>query len=162
VRPDRQEAAVRVERQLGLGDRIAAVLVGQEALGPLVAPLDRAAERARGVQRRDVFRIGRRLHAERAADLAGQHLEPVGLDAHDLGEAAAEPERALTADPQDKAPGLVVISRQSGARLHRRHGHPAVDHAQPGHVRRLGEVRGDRVTVAERPVERRVRRRFGV
>ena len=47
----------------------------------------------------DVFWIGCRLHAERAADVVGKDAQTVGLDPEQvLGERAAQAEYALAAD----------------------------------------------------------------
>ena len=80
--PQRQELALGVERELGGLLVVAAVVVGDEAAGALVGPFHRAAELLRGVQDADVFRIDLRLHAERAADVAGQHVHLVGRGLH--------------------------------------------------------------------------------
>jgi hypothetical protein len=56
-----KEIASLVEGKLGVDDGAAPLLIQQEAVGALVAPFDRAAERARRVQDRDVFGIGRGL-----------------------------------------------------------------------------------------------------
>ena len=56
-----KEIASLVEGKLDVDDGAAPLLIQQEAVGALVAPFDRAAERARRVQDRDVFGIGRGL-----------------------------------------------------------------------------------------------------
>ena len=153
----REEIARLVERQLALDDRAAPLLVGQEAVRALVAPFDRAAERPRRVQDRDVFGIGRRLHAERAADVVGEHPQPLGLDLEQvLGERAAQAEHALAADVQGEAPALGVVVGDGGARLHGRDHHPIADQPHPGDVGGRGErlLRG--LVVAEAPVEAEV------
>ena len=46
LHPQRQDLAVLVERQLGVGDVVAAVRVGQEGLGAVGGPLHRPADLA--------------------------------------------------------------------------------------------------------------------
>ena len=92
--PHGEEAAVLVERQLGDALVVAAVMVAQEALGALVGPLHRPAERLRRQQQRAVLGIDLRLHAERAADIAGQHAHLVGR--HARARPARPPRRPIT------------------------------------------------------------------
>ena len=89
--PQRQEMSVGVERELGGLLVVAAVIVGHEARRALVGPFHRPAERARGVQDADIFRIDLRLHAERAADIAGEHVHLVGRHLHDVDQAGRSP-----------------------------------------------------------------------
>ena len=93
----RQEGAVGVERKLGGDLVVAAVAVGHEAARALVGPFDRAPERARRMQHADIFGKRRRLHAERAADIAGQDADLLGLDLEDLRHVALHAEHALRA-----------------------------------------------------------------
>ncbi len=76
--PHREEVTLGVQRQFARHVVVAAVAVGQEAVGARVGPLDRTAQHARGMQHGDVFRIHAGLHAERAADIAGQHAHLLG------------------------------------------------------------------------------------
>ena len=76
----RQELPVLVERELAVGDHVAAVRVGQQAFRARASPLHRRAERFRGDHERRVFRIGARALAEAAADVA--HLEDELLRRH--------------------------------------------------------------------------------
>ena len=59
-------------------------MVGHEAAGAFVGPFHRPAENAGGVQDADIFRIDRGLHAERAADIAGEHAHLVGGRAENI------------------------------------------------------------------------------
>ena len=81
VSAHREELAVLVERELAGRLVVAAVIVGDEAARALVGPFHRAAELARRMQHADIFGKDRRLHAERAADIAGEHAHLVGVDA---------------------------------------------------------------------------------
>ncbi len=145
----RQEGAVGVERELGGHLVVAAVAVGDEAAGALVGPFDRAAERARGVQHADIFRERRRLHAERAADIAGQDAHLLGLDLENLGHVALHAEHALRGDVQREAAARRIVDADRRARLHRVHHDAAVDELEPRDVRGLGEGGRDLLAVAD-------------
>ena len=125
--PQRQEMAVRVERKLGGLLVVAAVVVGHEAGRALVGPLHRPAERARGMQDADVLRIDLRLHAERAADVAGDHVHLVGRDLQDVDQTGLQAHHALAARVQREplVGGVVVADRR--ARLDRVDDHAGVE-----------------------------------
>ena len=135
---------------------IAAVAVGDKTAGALVGPLHRAAQRARGVQHTNVFGKHRGLHAERAADLAGEHAHVLRRHAERLGDVGAHAEHALRADIKRKA--LAVIGGERGARLHGGDDEPAVDELQLGDMGGLGEGRFDRFGVAIVIIERHIAR----
>ena len=148
----------RVERQLAFDERPAPVLIRQKTAGALVAPLDRTAERARRMQDPDVFGIGRRLHAERAADVMGKDAQTFGLDPEQvLGERAAQAEHALAADVQGEAPALRLVGGERRARLHGRDDHAIAHDPHSGDVGGRGERPLCRLVVAEAPVEAEVR-----
>ena len=88
---------------------VAAVMVGDEAAGALVGPFHRPAEHLRGMQDADIFRIGGGLHAERAADIAGEDAELLGLGAEDVAHHVLEAEYALAARMQGPLPVRLVI-----------------------------------------------------
>ena len=109
------------------------------------------------MQDADVFRVGGRLHAERAADVEGPHPQPLRLDLeHVLGERAAQAEHPLAARVKREALGRGIVVGNRRARLHRRDHDAVVDQLQPGDVRRPGKgpLRGR--AVAEAPVETEV------
>ena len=112
----REEVAVGVERELARDLVIAAVAVGDEAAGALIGPLDRPSERAGGVQQADIFGKYRGLHAERAADMAGEHAHILRRDAERLGDVGAHAEDALRADMKGEA--VAVVGGERRARLH--------------------------------------------
>ena len=87
--PHRQESAIGIQRQLRDRLMVAAVLVREEAAGPLIGPFHRPAQCAGGMQQRRIFGIGAGLHAEAAADIAGQHAELLVLHPHDAGHLVA-------------------------------------------------------------------------
>ncbi len=152
--PHRQELAVGVERELGRDPVVAAMAVGYEAARALVGPLHRHPERARRMQRADIFGIDRGLHAERAADIAGDDMDLGRLDAHHLGHHAAHPHHALGGRIKRKAPVLVL--RQRGARLHRIDHDAVVDEPQPRHMggppERLRHQRAVAIVIVERDI----------
>ena len=156
-----EEAAVGVERQLARDHRVPAVVVRHKALAAVIAPPDRSTERPRRMQQGHVLRIGRRLHPERAADVAGQHLQGRRCDAEDPGQRLAQAEDALAADVQRQPRGCAIVGGDGGAWLHRRGVDAVVDEAQPRHMSRPGEGLFDRHGVAEPPIEDDVVRDLG-
>ena len=152
----REEVAVRVERELGDLLVVAAVAVGEKARRTLVGPFDRTPEQARRVQQADIFGIGLRLHAERAADIAGEDAHLVRRDVEDLGELAAQPEHALAADMEGEAFALGIVGGDGRARLHGVDHEAVVEELEPGHMGGLGEGRLHLLGVAVVVVERHV------
>ncbi len=93
--PDREEMSVLVQRQFDIDFVVAAMCVGHERAGAVVGPFHGPAELPRRVQDADIFGIDLRLHAEGAADIAGQHAHLVRLRTQDIGELALHAEHAL-------------------------------------------------------------------
>ena len=89
----RQEFALFVDRQLGLGNGVARLRIGDESLRTRRLPMHRPAEFARRHQQRDIFGIDRRLHAEGAADILGDHAQLFVRHAHDRRRLAAQRSR---------------------------------------------------------------------
>ena len=114
--PHGEEAAFGVQRQRRLNLVVASMAVGQEALGPLVRPLDRRAEALGGQQQAWILRVDGRLHAERAADVERQDVQLVLADAQHVLEHVAHAEHALAAQPKRVAASLEHAD--GGARLH--------------------------------------------
>ena len=79
----RQEFALLVERQLGLGVDVARLVVGQEGFRARRHPMDRPAEFLGADQERDIFRIGAGLQPERAADVLGDDAHALLRQIHD-------------------------------------------------------------------------------
>jgi CO/xanthine dehydrogenase Mo-binding subunit len=67
--PHAEEFAVLVESELGLGDMVARLIVGQEDLAALGGPFDRATEFARKPEHKRLLGIERALGAEAAAHI---------------------------------------------------------------------------------------------
>ena len=91
----RQDAAALVERQLDLGDEIAALVVGEERLRARRGVFDRALELARRPQHQAELDERPVARAEVAADVIGQDAQLVGRDAEHAGPArsSAAPRR---------------------------------------------------------------------
>ena len=98
--------------------------------------------------------VDRRLHAERAADIAGEHVHLLGVDVEHLRDVALHAEHALRGDMQREAP--VIVGADRGARLHRVDHDAAVDDLEARDMRGLGE-RG-RDLLARRRSDNRARR----
>ena len=113
----------------------------------------RPSTRAR-VQDADVFRIDRGLHAERAADLAGDDAHLVGRRAEDVHQRGLHAEHALAATNAASILRRGVVLADRRARLHRRHDHALIGGLQPRDVLGLGEGLGDFLGVAVVEVER--------
>ena len=113
------EPAVGVERQLGVGDVVARVLVGGNRLAPLAHPLDRAAELARGPQHQAVLGILPALGPERAADVAGDDADPMLGDLQDVGrERGADAVRVLDVGVERVAILAAIVDAERAPRLH--------------------------------------------
>ena len=115
----RQEAPALVKRQLRLGIVVARLVVAEERLGAAGHPMDRPAELFRAEHQREVFRIGPGLEAEGAADVLGQHPQPLLRHFEDDGDIVAQDARALRADAQRILVVRRIIACGGAARLHR-------------------------------------------
>ena len=151
---ERQELPVRVEPELGGGDVVASVLVGDEALAPIGRPLDRPSETSGGPQHQHDLGIDAALHPEASTDFAGDHAQTaVGNLEHLIGEQGPEAVRRLDARVQRVAPGAPVPLADRPARLHRRRGHARHHEVETDDVGRAGQTTRDRVLVAGLPDE---------
>ncbi len=144
-----EEAAVRVERELGLGDVVAAMLVGLQTFAALGNPFHRPADEARRERSEHVFRIEPALHAEAAADILGDDAElGLRLLEHLRRDGAPDHVRALHGAAQRGAAVARGVFGDAAARLHGVGGEPVDHHAVTDHVRRGGERLRDRCPVA--------------
>ena len=119
-----------------------ALRVGQERFRARRGPLHRPADQLGGQQHQRDLVVDRRLHAEAAADVAGDHahLHLRHLE-HGLGELAAERMRALQRGVDGVAAVGRIVVAERAARLHGGGG-DAVDHeVMLDHVGGLGERR---------------------
>jgi hypothetical protein len=91
-----QELAVLVERQLGMGDMVAAVRVGLERFAALGGPLDRPADPGRRPGDHRLFVVAEDLAAEAAAHVGGNDAQLVLGDAqHERRQDQAQHVRVL-------------------------------------------------------------------
>ncbi len=152
-----EEFPLRVHGDLADGQIVAALGVAQEGLAALGGPFHRLAQLARGVAGQHVLGVQEQLHTETAADVGGDDAEflRVGLE-HGRGKQTLQQPAALGVGVQ--RPALAVIIGDGRARFHGRDDDAVVDHAQPGDVRRPGELGLGRGLVADFPVERGVAR----
>ena len=159
VGAQRQELAVRVERQLDLGHVVAAVRVGDEGLRPRRGPLHRPADRLGGEGDEGLLGVVEDLRAEAAADVGRHHPQLVLGDAEHEG-AHQQPDhvRVLAGGVERVLVVGRVVLADRGARLHRVRHQPVVDELERGHVRRRRDRRVDRgaVVLDEAPVEAEV------
>ena len=147
-----EEAAFGVHRQLGGGDVVAAVGVGQEGLAALGGPLDRAVDLLRGPHQHRLLRVQEDLGAEAASDVGRHHAQLVLRDAQHEGRHQESLDvRVLVGDVDGVAVVCAAVDRIGGARLDRVGDQPVVAELQ------LRDVMGSReggiggAPVADRP-----------
>ena len=97
--------------------------------------MHRLAERARGMQQRDIFRVRGALHAEGAADVAGDDVQLLRLDVERAGDLAAHAADRLRGAAQRELLAGRVVARGRRARLERGHHKTLVDQFDPHHMR---------------------------
>ncbi len=156
-----EEAAVPVERQLGLGDVVAALGVGHERLRALRRPLDRAAELPRRPGDDDLLGVVEDLRAEAAADVGRHHAQLVLRDVEHEG-AHQQPDdvRVLAGGVERVLVGAGVVLADGRARLHGVGDEALVDEVELRHVVSVPERRLGLLPVAPLPVEAGVVRRL--
>ena len=148
------DLVVLVERHLGMRVVVAAMRVGQEALGAVGDPFHRHAGLLRGPQADDLFRIDVDLRAEAAADIGRDDAQLVFR--RDIVEGAHHQPRemrVLRGRPAGVVVLRLVVMAERGARLHRVRHQPVVDDVELDDMRGLRERRGGFVGIAEVPVE---------
>src|ERR1700747_148478 len=110
---------VAIECQLRLADMIAVMVVRQHALAALGDPFDRPPDLPRSPQGQRIFGIMPALHAEAAADLAGDDAELRFRDLQDAArELGARAVWALGPDIKREAAKPIVPLADAAARLH--------------------------------------------
>ena len=135
-----EEAAVVVKRKLGARDVIAALVVGDEALGAVLLPLHRPFQLAAGPDHQRLLGIDEGLHAEPAADVGRDQAELVlrNLE-NDFGERVADEMRTLRRGVKSRAAAGRIVIADGVARLHRVDDDAVVDEFERDDVRGLGE-----------------------
>ena len=155
----RGEVAVGIERQLGLGDVVAAMGVGEEALAALPGPLDRPAEPLGGEQADALLGVDEDLGAEAAADVGRDHPELVlGRHADERRDHEARDVRVLARGVEREGVGGAIVLADRGARLDRVRHQAVVDQLDRGDVGGAGDRLVDRRRIAELPLVDRVPR----
>ena len=146
----RQKAAIGGERQFGLFDELVApVIVAEQRLGASRDPFDRAPDPPRRPGDDGFFGIDLALHAETAADIAGDDADAAFRDMQDLvGEGVAHAVHMLGAGVERPAAGAGIILGEAAARLHRDGGDAVVGERQPRDMGGPREGRIDRRGVA--------------
>ena len=141
-RPDAQaeDFSVVVERERGLGNVVARLLVGEQALAALTNPFHRPSEQPGGDYGHDVLVVQGTLHAKAAADVLGDDAD-LGLGDHEdlAGEHAANQVRALHGAAQGMAVVAGIVFGDAAARLQRVGGDAIDHHAVPDNVVGIGE-----------------------
>ena len=149
----RQELALGVQRELDLGDMVAAVGVGQERFAALGGPLDRPADLLAGPDQRGLLRVEEDLRAEAAADIGRDHAHLRLRQAeHERAHQQPLDVRVLVGDVERVAVVVLGVDRVGGARLDRVRDQPVVDELELADVRRGRERRVDRFLAAVAPV----------
>ena len=74
LHPHAEKGTILVERKLGVSHVVARFRVTEKGLGARTQPFDRPADELRPEQRQRRFIEDRGLHAEAAADVAGDHV----------------------------------------------------------------------------------------
>ena len=118
----RQERALRIEREFGIGRQVARLIVAQECLAALAGPFHRAADAPRRPGDQRELRIGCAARAEIAADIVHHHAHVVVRDAEHHGHVVPRAHRAAGAGVQRVASGRGVVFADRRARLHRHAG----------------------------------------
>jgi hypothetical protein len=120
--------AVRVKRQLGMRNMVAAMRVGQERLRALASPLDWPLDLFCGPGADCFFVVDEYLRAESPADVGRDHAQFVfGRNALKCRENEARDMRILAGGVQRGDVGSRIIVGQRRARLHRIGNDPVVD-----------------------------------
>ena len=153
----REERALRIEREFGIGRQVARLVVAQECLAALAGPLHRAADASRRPGDQGELRIGCAAGAEIAADVVHHHAHVIVRDAEDHGHVVTRTHRAAGAGMQRVVSGRRVVLADRRAWLHRHAGDALHRGAQTHHVRGGGERRIGRGGIADRGIEAQIR-----
>jgi len=152
VHPHREEAALRVQRQLGVRHVIAAVCVGDERLAALRCPADGPADAPARPHHRRFLGIQVDLGTEAAADVGRDHAHLVlGEPQHERGHQQALDVRILACHVQRVRIVGAAVRSERGTRLDRIGHETIVDEFDLRDVGGAGERCIDRRLVADRP-----------
>ena len=118
--PQSEKLAVGVERELSLGDVIAAVSVRDKSFAALAHPLDRPPDLAASPGHHGLLGVVELLHAESAADIGCDHPQLLLRDIeHEETHEQPHHVRKLARRPQRVVTGFGMEFRDRRARLHR-------------------------------------------
>ena len=161
VHPQRQDVALLVGRELGVGDVVAAVRVGEEGLAALRGPLHRpAADLLAGPEDDALLAVDEDLGAEAAAHVGRHHAQLVlGRHADEGRDDQPVDVRVLRRDVERVALHAGVVVADRGARLERVRRQAVVGEVDPGDVGGPGDRGVGRRLVADLPVVDQVVRR---
>ena len=135
-----QKPAVLVEGEFALGDMIAALRVGHEAVRAVRCPFDRPQDLLRCPGQRGFLGIMIDFRAEAAADVGRDDTQLVlGYRQHERAHQQADDMRVLARGVERVAVFRPVVFGHGGARLHRVRHEPVVDQLQRRDAVRLGE-----------------------
>ena len=131
------DLVVRVEAELGMGDVIAAMRVGDEGFRTVRGPFHRTRDLLRGPQAHDLFRIDEDLRAEAAADIRRDHPQLVLGRNPDKGrDHQPRHMRILAGGPEREMLPARIVFGDRRARLDRIRHQAIVDEVEPRDVLR--------------------------
>ena len=147
---------VGVERKLGMGEVIARLVVGEEALGAGRNPAHRTGEPPRRPRDDALLRIELALVAETAAHIGRDHAQRALGDAELIGDLTADVMGRLGRGVERELPALGLDCSDERARLDRRSHQAVVDDVDRDHMRSGAERGTHRGFVAPRPAKANV------
>ena len=154
-----EEAALGVERQFGMGEMIARLVVGNEALRTCADPAHRQAQPSRRPGDDAFFRVELTLVAEAAADIGRHDPQRAFGDPKLLGDCTADVVRRLRGAIERQPVGGRVDRRHRCTRLDRRADEAIVHEVDRDRMGGRPERRAHRGLVATRRAEADVARR---
>ena len=152
-----EEAAADVERQLGLADEVATLVIGEHRLPPVARPLHGPAQPASRPRHQRVLGVAAVAGAVVTADVARDHPHRRRRHPEDAGDVGLDPPGPARARVDDVAPGRGVEITERRARLQGHAGHTVHARPQPHDVRRPRERRVGGVGVSGLGVDADVR-----
>ena len=154
--PEREEAPVPVERELGARYLIARLVVRHERLGTVAGPLDRPPHALRRPAAEDELGIEHVARSEPAADVPGNDAHAVRRHAEHAREHALVPVHPLPAGKQRQPAVFLVPDPDRGPRLHLAVDDPVVEEGAADDMRRARERLVGGRGIAELRIERQV------
>src|SRR5262249_43101752 len=159
-RAHREKAPVLAQRELDLGDEVAALIVAEERFRTRRRVFHRTAELARRPQRERELDEHTVAGAEIAADVAGQYPYVLRCDTEHGGHLALLPHRAAAAGIERVAAGRRIVVSERRARLERNAGDAVDVEIHRYDVVSAGECLVCRLAITEQRIDRNVVRNF--